>query len=239
MYPTAIRFGWFEVTTFGVMMAAGVLVGLWSFTRELRLAHLPADAGNGAIAGVLGGLLGAKLLFASEHLGEPLVSLLASRGGLSWFGGLFGGIAVALVYFRWRHFPLIPIVAAATPGLALGHLLGRVGCFLVGDDYGRPSTLPWAIAFPRGLPPTDIPVHPTQLYEAACLAGLAWLLIRWRRANVPSRLIVGRYLVLSGTVRFWIEFLRVNPRVMLGLTVAQCGAVLAVVLGAALLRPED
>ena len=75
---------------------------------------------------------------------------------------------------------LMPALAAAAPALAVGHAIGRIGCFLVGDDYGRPSDLPWSVAFPEGLPPTSVRVHPTQLYEAAALAVVAWALIRWR-----------------------------------------------------------
>lgn len=154
------------------------------------------------------------------------------------FGAMVGlGPWSALVYFRWRHLPIVPIVAAATPGLAVGHLLGRIGCFLVGDDYGRPTTLPWSVAFPQGLPPTMLPVHPTQIYEAALLIPPAWWLIRWRRAGVPSRIVLGRYFSLAGTIRFGIEFLRVNPRVAFGLTVAQYGALALVVAGLVMLGP--
>src|SRR5512141_1002225 len=97
--------------------------------RELDRSHLPADAVDGAIAGIAGGLLGAKLLWVFEHFGEePFFSLLSSRGGLSWFGGLAGGLAAGLLYFRYKHYPLIPVLAAATPALAIGHAIGRIGC---------------------------------------------------------------------------------------------------------------
>jgi phosphatidylglycerol:prolipoprotein diacylglycerol transferase len=236
VYPTLIRIGTFEITTFGVMVALGALAGLWLFARELRLRRLPEAATNAAALGVVAGLIGAKLLFVVEHSAEePLLSLLTSRGGLSWFGGLFGGVGAALAYIRSKRWPLLPIVAAATPALAVGHLLGRIGCFLVGDDYGFPSTLPWAVAFPQGLPPTIVPVHPTQLYEAALLAVLAFFLIRWRRAGVSDRAVLGRYLIFTGAIRFAIEFLRINPRVVLGLTVAQCGALIVLASGIALL----
>src|SRR3954467_8865134 len=89
MYPELLRIGSFEVTSFGLMVAAGALVGLWLFERELKRSGLPAEAVNGAVIGVIAGLIGAKLLWAVEHRGEePIVALLTSRGGLSWFGGL-------------------------------------------------------------------------------------------------------------------------------------------------------
>ena len=221
MYPTVVRIGEFDITSFGVLVAIGALVGLWVFGRELARSGLPESAGDAAMAGVFGGLLGAKLLWVTEHLGEePFRALLLSRGGMSWFGGLVGGVGTALVVMRWQRLPIVAILAAATPALAIGHAIGRVGCFLVGDDYGRPSDLPWAVAFPLGLPPTDVLVHPTQLYEALALVVVAWLLFRWRRQGVSDAVVVGRYLLLAGSIRFAIEFLRVNVRILGPLTLA-------------------
>lgn len=235
MYPVLFRIGGLEITSFGVMVALGALVGWRVFARELRISGLPTDAADAGLYGVVGGLLGAKLLWVIEHLGEERIAdLLFARGGLSWYGGLAGGLGTGLAYIAVRRFPLVPVLAAATPGLAIGHLIGRIGCFLVGDDYGRPSELPWALAFPEGLPPTTERVHPTQLYEAACLAVLAVLLIRWRRQGTPDRAVLARYLALAGAARFLIEFVRINERVMLGLTVAQVGS-LGLVAVAALL----
>jgi phosphatidylglycerol:prolipoprotein diacylglycerol transferase len=236
MYPLLFRIGDFEVTSFGAMVAVAALVGVWIFRRELRRSGLPEDTADAGVWGVLGGLAGAKLLWAFEHIHEePLRDLLLSRGGLSWYGGLIGGVLVGLAVLRSKGRPVTASVAAATPALAVGHLLGRVGCFLVGDDYGRPTNLPWGVAFPQGLPPTSVPVHPTQLYEAAFLGVLAWWLIRWRRQGVVDHLVLGRYLVLAGAARFVIEFIRVNPRVAFGLTVAQWVSLLVVGLGSALL----
>ena len=239
MYPILFRIGDFEVTSFGVMVAIGALVGLWLFRRELARSGLPESASDAAVAGVLGGLAGAKLLWTLEHAGEgPVMSLILSRGGMSWFGGLIGGLAVGLWVMWRRRLPIVATLAAATPALAVGHAIGRIGCFLVGDDYGRPSDLPWAVAFPQGLPPTDVPVHPTQLYEMAALAIVAWALVRWRRRGVPDAVVLGRYLVLAGTIRFAIEFIRVNVRVLGPLTVAHLVSLALVIAGVAMLvRP--
>lgn len=241
MYPVLFRIGSFEVTSFGAMVGVAAFVGLWLFRRELLRSGLPADATDAGLAGVVGGLVGAKLLWTIEHAGEaPLVSLLFARGGLSWYGGLVGGVGAGLAYIIARGWPVVPTLAAATPALAFGHLLGRIGCFLVGDDYGRPTDLPWGIAFPEGLPPTTVPVHPTQLYEAIGLGLLGWLLLRWRRAHVPDAAVLGRYLALAGALRFAIEFLRVNERVALGLSVAHWASIGLMLAGAALLlqRPS-
>jgi phosphatidylglycerol:prolipoprotein diacylglycerol transferase len=222
MYPTFVRFGGFEVTTFGVMVALGALVGIEMFRREALRSRLPSSAVDAALGGMIGGLAGAKLLWAVEFSGEaPFLSLLFNRGGLSWFGGLIGGVGTGLWMLRRRSIPILSALSAAAPALAAGHAIGRIGCFLVGDDYGRPSDLPWAVAFPKGLPPTAVTVHPTQLYEAILLIPVAWALLRWRRAGVPDPVVVGRYFVLVGGLRFIIEFVRVNLRVLGPLTLAQ------------------
>jgi phosphatidylglycerol:prolipoprotein diacylglycerol transferase len=116
-------------------------------------------------------------------------------------------------------------VASAAP---FGQACGRIGCFLVGDDYGRPTDLPWGIAFPEGAPPTLVPVHPTQLYEAAWLLLLGAFLWRRRRA---SPFLFGEYLVGAGIGRFVVEIWRVNTRVAHGLTEAQWIALALVTLG--------
>ena len=232
MYPTLFRFGDFEVTTFGVLVALGALTGLWIFHRELLRGGLPATGVDAALIGVVGGLLGAKIIWAIEFRDEaPFLSLLLSRGGLSWFGGFVGGVGAGLWSLHKRRILLLPALAAAAPALAIGHAIGRIGCFLVGDDYGRPTDLPWGVAFPRGLPPTTVPVHPTQLYEAAGLAVIAWILIRWRRARVADAIVFGRYLVMAGALRFAIEFIRVNAPVAGPLTLAQIFSLAIIVVG--------
>jgi phosphatidylglycerol:prolipoprotein diacylglycerol transferase len=236
MYPVLFRIGTFEVTSFGVMMAVATLVGVALFRSELRQAGLPNDAADAGIVGVIGGFVGAKLLWTLEHAGDgALTERLFSRGGLSWYGGLIGGVGAGLVYIIVRGWPIVPTLAAATPALAYGHLIGRIGCFLVGDDYGRPTDLPWGVAFPEGLPPTTITVHPTQLYEAIGLGVLGWLLIKWRRSAVPDAIVLGRYLIGAGTLRFLIEFIRVNERVVGILSIAHLASLAAVSAGAALL----
>src|SRR5687768_14186348 len=113
-----------------------------------------------------------------------------------------------------RRLAPLAVLAAAAPGLAVGHAIGRIGCFLVGDDYGRPSELPWAVAFPEGLPPTSVPVHPTQLYEAVALVPIALLLRHWRARGRADRFVFGAYLALAGAARFLVELVRVNEPVL-------------------------
>jgi phosphatidylglycerol:prolipoprotein diacylglycerol transferase len=235
MYPILFRIGSFEITSFGAMVALGALLGIVLLRNELRRSRIDLAKGTDtALVGVLGGLAGAKLLYVFEHWAEPLSDTLLSRAGMSWFGGLTGGLAAGLAMIAWRRLPLITVLASAAPALALGHAIGRIGCFLVGDDYGRPTSLPWGIAFPEGLPPTTDRVHPTQLYEAGILFPMAWLLVRMRRAGMADRAVFGWYLALTGGARFLIEAVRVNVRVALGLSTAQFFSIVAVIAGLAL-----
>jgi len=236
MYPVIGRIGGFEITSFGLMVALGFLAGLWVFRRELRGRGLRLELENAALIGAAGGLVGAKVVWAIEFSGSgPFADLLFSRAGLSWYGGFIGGVGAGIAAIRYMRGPLIATLASAAPALAVGHMLGRIGCFLVGDDYGTPSDLPWAVAFPQGLPPTDVPVHPTQLYEALFLLALAILLTALRRHGTSDRAVLGLYFVLAGGFRFLLEFIRVNEPIVLGLTLAQIFALLVVAIGAALL----
>jgi phosphatidylglycerol:prolipoprotein diacylglycerol transferase len=235
MYPVLFRIQGFEITSFGVLVAVAAIVATLIFEREVRRSGLPEAAVSAAMAGVLGGLVGAKVIWTIEFSGTaPISALLFSRGGLSWFGGLIGGVGTGLWMLRRAHVPLIQGVSAATPALAIGHAIGRIGCFMVGDDYGRPTDLPWGVAFPEGLPATFVPVHPTQLYEAICLVPLALLLMRWRRQGVADDVVIGRYCLGAGAIRFAIEFIRINRRLVGPLTLAHLISLTVVIVGAML-----
>lgn len=220
-----------------MLVAVAAIVGMWLFERERVRASLPEGTLDAGMAGVFGGLAGAKLIWAIEHVGRegPFLDLLLSRGGLSWFGGLLGGLLAGMTVIRRRHLPLLRVLATAAPALAVAHAIGRIGCFLVGDDYGLPSDLPWAVAFPEGLPPTTVPVHPTQLYETVALLPLAWLLVRWRREGRSDAFVFGAYLVAAGAIRFVIEFWRVHALLLGPLAVAHVAALMAMAAGLVLL----
>jgi len=169
-----------------------------------------------------GGVAGAKLYYAIDTtlLGQnpSFSAALFSRGGMTWFGGLIGGVSAAAVGARVHGIPVRLFAECSTVGLAVGQALGRIGCFLVGDDYGKVSDVPWAIAFPQGAPPTLDRVHPTMLYEVAWLLPVAAIL--WRRRN-RSPFLFGEYMMAAGLGRLVIEHWRVNERVAGGLSEAQ------------------
>jgi phosphatidylglycerol:prolipoprotein diacylglycerol transferase len=180
---------------------------------------------------MLGGILGSKLYYATDvwlREGRPFTSLLFARDGITFYGGLIAGVGIGAIGCRVHGVPVLVFMNCCAVPVAVGQALGRIGCFLVGDDYGRPSEVPWALAFPNGAPPTFDRVHPTQLYECAWLFACAALLWRRRRA---SPFLFGEYMVLNGVGRFVVEIWRINEPVALGLTEAQWIGIALIVLG--------
>jgi phosphatidylglycerol:prolipoprotein diacylglycerol transferase len=234
VYPILFEIKGFTVSTFGLMMAIGFLVATWITARRMEEQGIDPDLSTNMLLYCMGGgVLGSKLYYAidvSVRTGAPFTELFFAREGITWFGGLIGGTIVAAIGTRFHGISTLAYANAVGIGAAAGQALGRVGCFLVGDDYGRETDLPWGVAFPKGAPPTLERVHPTQLYETVWLFAVAALL--WRRRHV-SPFLFGEYLVLAGVGRFAIETLRVNPRVALGLTEPQWIAIAMVVLGGA------
>ena len=255
MYPTLFRIGHFPISTYGVVVALAVFAAGWVAARSFRERSLDGDEAWSLIGyALIGGFVGAKLYYFLLH-GDP--SVLLSRGGFVWYGGLIGG-AVAVVFgVLHKGLPLGVVADALAPALALGHGIGHVACFFSGDSYGLPSTLPWAVAFPFGAPPStagalrtefgvavpsDIPdsalltVHPTMLYSALTLIAIFVLLWALRRRRWPTGRLFGLYLVLTGIERFLVEFFRAkDDRFLWGFTTAQAIAVATIIGGTVLL----
>lgn len=224
MYPELFRIPYFDfpISSFGAMLAIAFLVGLWIATKGLEEKGIDTEPLSTVFIYVMiGGIGGSKLYFAVDNwlrFGDPFLSYLLARGGITWYGGLIGGASLGAIGARLHGIDVWTLTNCAAPALAVGQALGRVGCFLVGDDYGRRTDLPWGVSFPEGAPPTTESVHPTQLYEVLWLLPVAALL--WKRRN-KSPFLFGEYVALNGLGRLFIEELRVNPKVALGLTEPQ------------------
>jgi phosphatidylglycerol:prolipoprotein diacylglycerol transferase len=237
MYPvlfTIPGLGW-PISSFGAAMAVGFLVGYWIAIPRMKEEGLdPEDGANLLMCIMFGGVFGAKLYYATSFYlihDHPFWESMFSRGGLVFYGGLIGGWLGGFLGCRYWKVDPIPFANSAAISLAVGQAIGRVGCFLVGDDYGRASDLPWAVAFPNGLPPVHYPVHPTMLYETLWLSLAALFLWRRRKAS-PS--LFGEFLILNGVGRTVIEHWRLNARVALDLSEAQWIGMGLVVFGIAL-----
>jgi phosphatidylglycerol:prolipoprotein diacylglycerol transferase len=256
MYPVLFTIGSFQFTSFGAMMALAFLAGGWLFSRELRRrGEDPQRAWDLLWGAAVGGILGAKiyylLLFWDQTAASPF-SAIASRAGLVWYGGLAGGAAGVCWKLRSLIAPPKPYGDAGAPALALGYAIGRLGCFLVGDDYGGPTSLPWGVAFPNGAPPStaenlrqfgaavpnSIPgsavltVHPTQLYEVGMSLLILAVLWRFRSRLKSPGMILFAYVVLAGAERMVVEVFRAkDDRVFGPLTIAQVISLTLMVLG--------
>ena len=253
IYPFILKIGPLEITGYGIMMMVGFLIGGWLITLELRRRGLYEEyAADITVAAVVGGIIGAKLWYWVLNGGS-----LFSRGGLVWYGGFIGG-ALAVVLNGWRlKVPLRWTLHLTAPALAAAYGLGRIGCFIVNDDYGRPTDLPWGVKFPQGLPPTTaqqmaetfhiavppgtdpttvLAVHPTQLYEAALMLAAFAVLWHFRKANRPTGWLFGVYLVFAGVERFLIEIVRAkDDRIFGALTIAQVASIVLLLAGVLIL----
>jgi phosphatidylglycerol:prolipoprotein diacylglycerol transferase len=254
VYPFIIHLGPLEITGYGLMLMVAFLTGGWLIARQLRENNLREDyAADMVAAAVVGGIIGAKLWYVALTR-DP--GALFSRGGLVWYGGFVGG-ALAVILNSWRlRVPLRWTMQLAAPALAAAYALGRVGCFLVNDDYGQPTNLPWGVKFPNGSPPstaanlhafgvtvspgvdpsTVMTVHPTQLYEVAAMLvafAVLWVL---RKKGRPVGWLFGVYLVFAGIERFLVEIVRAKDDRLLGpFTIAQLASVVLVALGGLLM----
>jgi phosphatidylglycerol---prolipoprotein diacylglyceryl transferase len=211
-------------------VAAGALA-----YRRLREIGKPGDwAYEMLFAAAVGGIVGARLDFVIENyddVKDDLLGNIFSGTGLVWYGGAIGG-ALAVVAWAWYrgmlNFALLDLCAAP---LALGYAVGRIGCQVSGDgDYGQPWDGPWAMSYPEGTVPTDVPVHPTPIYETLAMGFVAYALWRLRDRFRPG-ILFALYLILAGLERFLIEFIRRNEDIALGLTQAQFFSVAMIAAG--------
>ena len=257
MYPILFQFGSFTISSFGVMMVIAFLLGNYLLRLDVVAEGYDATIADDIIfRAAIGGILGAKFYYLIENIptgqaanningliniiagiftlnGERIAFGIQNFGaGLVFLGGLVGGMAAVSWYIYRKNLNWFKIADLAAPFLVLGHGIGRIGCFLVGDDYGIPTNLPWAIAFPNGLPPTNIAVHPTQLYEMSAYF-IIFFYLRYRKRNQTfSGEIIFEYLFLGGLSRFMVEFIRTNTKYIFGLSGAQYLSILMMVIGA-------
>jgi phosphatidylglycerol---prolipoprotein diacylglyceryl transferase len=258
MFPTLVRIGNFEITTFGLMMFLAFVAAGAVLTRLFRRYGIDDEIASSMVfAAAFGGIVGAKIYYAILFRDWRL---LFDRAGLVWYGGMIGGF-LACSWLIWRkRVDYLVAADAAAPGLAIGYSLGRVGCFLVGDDYGRPTDAWFGVAFPKGAPPTTalqlrrfgadidpslpndaiLRVHPTQLYEAGAALVMFFILMAMNnRPHVKGR-PWGVFLILLGIERFLVEIVRAKDDRFLGpFTIAQLISVLLVIAGTVLAVRKD
>jgi phosphatidylglycerol:prolipoprotein diacylglycerol transferase len=239
MYPR-LELGSIVIGTYGLSLFVAFTICWKALEGNLIRNNFPGYRADWTIILLsVGGIMGSKIYHVLETPAELLAhpsKLFNFTGGFAWFGGFLAGV-ITLWLLAWCYkMPALKLLDLASPVAALGYAIGRLGCFFAGDgDYGIPTSLPWGMSFPNGIVPTMYTVHPTPLYEF--ITNLAIFYYLWRLAGkpIPTGNILAQYLVLSGIARFLVEFVRINPRLICGLTNAQVVSLLCILTGLVLL----
>ncbi|SUZ66451.1 uncharacterized protein METZ01_LOCUS19305 [marine metagenome] len=266
MFPVIYDFGvvrifgfqfHFAIYSFGFMLVIAFYSCYYLLNHDLKRAGYDAKLASDIVFwAAVGGILGSKVYYLLENLDRVIddpAGMILSGSGLVFLGGLLGGLLAVTLLLRKHKLPWLVFADLVAPLLILGSSIGRIGCFLVGDDYGLPSKLPWAVSFEQGLPPTttqsfqvhypwidisDFPtgiltVHPTQIYETILAFGIFLYLWNKRTSITLPGSLFYLYLILYGTERFLTEFIRTNPKYVLStFSGAQIISVMMVVIGA-------
>lgn len=229
--PVIASLGGIALRWYSLTLLASALVAYAVFARESRRLDLaPWVVTDGVWRVAIAALVGGRILFEIQNdlpmvAASPIHLLMVWEGGLSFYGGLIAGLAVIVVLAVRRGLPIWRVLDAAAPAAALGQAIGHIGCLITGDSYGLPTTLPWAVVYrnPAAVAPQNVPLQPTQVYEAFALALLfaALWLGRRRLASVGPGAVAGMYLVGIAAIRFALFFLRDEHGVFFGLKTAQ------------------
>jgi phosphatidylglycerol:prolipoprotein diacylglycerol transferase len=270
MIPILFHIGSIPIYSFGVMAAMGFLAANFVLTSETRRRGLDSGLADSLVVfGAIAGFAGARIYDAIDnwqnYAAHPL-SVIFSGSGFVWYGGLIGGIISTWLVARYYKTPLLTVFDISVAPLVLGMAFGRMGCLLSGDgDWGLPSKLPWAMAYPKAIvgwhgdihlsdggiiPATvlklnqhgqlvdgffpGVRVHPAPIYEIILYLAIFAVLWSMRTRTTFAGQLVCLYLILAGAARFLVEFVRINPRVLWGLSEAQLISLLMIAAGAIL-----
>jgi phosphatidylglycerol---prolipoprotein diacylglyceryl transferase len=261
MYPELFKIGPFTVYSYGLMLGIAFIVASYILGKEFERKKLDQNiATEITLFAIIFGIIGSKLFYLfenwSEFLKDPLMAF--SPGGLTFYGGLILSIIVIWIYIRRKKIPFLVVADAASPSLILAYGIGRIGCHLAGDgDYGIPTNLPWGVNYSHGTVPPSVmfrdfnfqkyfpdiakhfpngvpdntPLHPTPIYEFILAVIIFFILWKFRKKDWADGKLFMYYLILAGIERFSIEFIRLNPRYLFGLTEAQLISVVMVIAG--------
>jgi phosphatidylglycerol:prolipoprotein diacylglycerol transferase len=258
MYPKLVTFGPFTIYSFGLMLGIGFIAANLVLTHELKRKQLDANAaGTITLFAVIFGIAGSKMLYMIESWQDFIrhpAEMAFSPGGLTWYGGFFLATLMIWLYTKKQKMPFLKVCDSAAPGIALAYGIARIGCHLSGDgDYGIPTSLPWGAVYSKGtfppsqafrdfpdivakygvngIVPDTIRVHPTPVYEFIVGVAIFALLWKLRSANWADGKLFMVFLILTGVARLAVEFIRLNPRLLFGLTEAQLLSIAIIIVG--------
>ncbi len=255
--PILFKIGPLNVYSFGLMMGIGFLAANYVLVKEFTRKGLTSNFANEVtIIAVVFGIAGSKILSLIEDCGSFLndpIGMTFSPGGLTWYGGFILAALVIWWNVRKKHYKFLNVADAFAPALILGYGIARIGCHLSGDgDYGMPTSLPWGVdyskgivppsiafrgfpqiasTFPGGVVPDNTLLHPTPLYEFIACVLIFLFLWKLRKSVKPDGKLFMIYLVLAGIERLLVEFIRLNPRLLFGLSEAQLISSLLILVG--------
>jgi phosphatidylglycerol---prolipoprotein diacylglyceryl transferase len=256
MYPELFKIGPLTVYSYGLMLGIAFITASWLLTKEIERKKLnPNIATEITILAIIFGIIGAKIFHLFENFDDFLedpIGMAFSPGGLTFFGGLIVAVLAIWIYTGRKKIPFFYIADAAAPALALAYGIGRIGCHLAGDgDYGIPTDLPWgtnyengtvppsvmfqgseiAKNYPNGIVPDNTPLHPTPVYEFLICVIIFAILWKLRKKDWIHGKLFMIYLILISIERFSIEFIRLNPRILFGLSEAQLISIVLFLVG--------
>jgi phosphatidylglycerol:prolipoprotein diacylglycerol transferase len=216
MRPILIRFDGFGIPSYGTMLVISFIVALFLVKREARKHNItPVVIENLAFWLMIGVIIGGRVLYVIFHPAEfrDLISIIEIwNGGMMFFGGFIGAFIAGAIYVRKQRLPLTLLSDIVSPSIALGEFFTRIGCFLNGCCFGKPTELPWGIHFPRGsfadVVGLDCAIHPTQLYSS--LFGLLLFFFLQKMLHRPHRQgeVFALFLIFYGGFRFGVDFIR-------------------------------
>lgn len=220
MYPVLFEIGPIAINSYGVMIAVAFLVGLWLALREAKRKGIDSKlVSDFAIYAIIFGMLGARLAYViffdfGYYLSHPLQIFAIWQGGLVLYGAILGGLLAGIWFIKRHRLNFWRFADTFAPSLILGQAIGRIGCFLSGDSYGRPTDLPWGLRFPlsssAGMKFGQMPIHPTQIYELILNLIIFTVLWKFRKRETFDGFLFLLYLISYSTIRFFVEFLRAD-----------------------------
>ena len=237
MYPIIFQYKALTVGGYGIMLGLAFYLAFLLTEREMKLNRInPELAYKLLIAAIPSAIIGAKLFhiidYFDEFLQDPF-GMLISGSGLTVYGGYIAAVIVCIILIKRNKQNVLQILDIASPSLALGYAIGRIGCHVAGDGcYGVATDSILGVAYPNGLTPSTHAVYPTPLFESFVALIICAALLRLRKRTLPQGFLFFLYILLNGLSRFCVEFIRTNPKVLIGLSQAQLIAILFFITGA-------
>lgn len=231
MIPQILNLGPLPINSFGLMIAIAIISCIYLLSISFRISGIDEKlAEKYILTAAIVGLLGARVWYVINHwsyVKNDLFAAVFSGAGFVFYGGFIVSAITMILMSRKDKIPLDKFADSFAPTLALGYAIGRVGCQLSGDgDYGVPTDSFWGMSYAHGVVPTlpGVLVHPTPVFESLIAVGILFILLAAEKSlywSSKSYARFGLYLFLISWERFFVEFLRINPKLAYGLSEAQ------------------